>query len=99
MQTLHILIVALSLPAPQDPFMKYQVGAPYEALRKFNGRLFGVAGRTIFRLLQWWNSKVLLPVCQQCARMTAGTDMAALLQAGDKPAVGAHNGLPGLART
>ena len=40
-----------------DPFLKYQVGAPYEAMREFNGKLFGAAGRTIHHVLEWWTSQ------------------------------------------
>ena len=39
-----------------DPFLKYQIGPLYEAMRIINGRLFGMAGRTLYRLLEWWHS-------------------------------------------
>ena len=39
-----------------DPFLEYQIGPLYEAMRTINGRLFGMAGRTLYRLLEWWNS-------------------------------------------
>ena len=39
-----------------DPFLEHQVGPLYEAMRTFNGKLFGAAGRTLYRLLEWWNS-------------------------------------------
>jgi hypothetical protein len=53
------------------------VGPPYEALRKFNGRLFGAAGRTIYSLLEWWNSKARLSeaLLLLAARRVAGADM------------------------
>jgi hypothetical protein len=77
MQTLPLRRETLTCLRPaQDPFLKYQVGAPYEALRKFNGRLFGAAGRTISSLLEWWNSKVRLPEALLLldARRVAGAD-------------------------
>ena len=40
-----------------EPFFKYQVGLPYEAWRAFNGKLFAVAGRAIYHVMDWWNTK------------------------------------------
>ena len=39
-----------------DPFLEYQVGLPYEWMRTINGKLFGMAGRTLYRALDWWHS-------------------------------------------
>lgn len=39
-----------------EPFLKYNLGPfsrLYEAMRVFNGKLFGLAGRTIHRFLEW----------------------------------------------
>ena len=59
----HQLQLNAALPAPQDPFLKYQVGAPYEAMREFNGRIFGAAGRSIHHFLEWWHSSKVGPSC------------------------------------
>ena len=40
-----------------EPFLKYQVGLPYEAWRALNGRVYAIAGRAIYKILDWWNTK------------------------------------------
>lgn len=39
-----------------EPFLKYQVGRPYEAWRALNGRLFAAAGRAIYKAMDWWHT-------------------------------------------
>ncbi|CAL5226851.1 g9717 [Coccomyxa viridis] len=42
-----------------EPFLKYNMGPLswlYERMRPINGKLFGIAGRTIYHVMEWWNT-------------------------------------------
>ncbi len=54
-----------------EPFLRYNMGPlswAYERLRTFNGKLFGFAGRSIYRLLEWYHGG---QVCSHLADITA----------------------------
>lgn len=63
-----------------EPFLKYNLGPLswlYEKMRVFNGKLFGVAGRSIHRFLEWQHrSKVC---CVESAKVYSAWELCSFL--------------------